>query len=135
MGPGPDARARLQGPAIGLLVTGILGILAQLISLIVRLFSAGLGAVAAANGEDGGIAMIASGVLGIVFGIIALLMGGLVIFGSMKMKNAQSYGLCMATAIIAALPCVSPCCLLGLPIGIWAIVVLVDPQVKAAFQG
>jgi hypothetical protein len=31
------------------------------------------------------------------------------------------------------IPCISPCCLLGLPIGIWALVVLLKPEVKAAF--
>ncbi len=34
----------------------------------------------------------------------------------------------------AMIPCVSPCCLLGLPLGIWALIVLVKPEVKAAFQ-
>lgn len=38
-------------------------------------------------------------------------------------------------AILAMIPCVSPCCLLGLPLGIWALIVLLKPEVKAAFQG
>jgi hypothetical protein len=40
----------------------------------------------------------------------------------------------MAASIIAMIPCVSPCCLLGLPIGIWALVVLMKPEVKSAFH-
>ena len=40
----------------------------------------------------------------------------------------------MAGAIVAMLPC-SGCCLLGLPIGIWAIIVLIDSDVKRAFNG
>jgi hypothetical protein len=31
------------------------------------------------------------------------------------------------------IPCLSPCCCLGLPIGIWALVVLLDNNVKASF--
>jgi hypothetical protein len=50
------------------------------------------------------------------------------------MKKLESYGLAMAASIIAMIPCVSPCCLLGLPIGIWALVVLMKPEVKSAFH-
>ena len=63
---------------------------------------------------------------------LGLLMGVLVIVGAVKMKNLKSYGLAMTAAIIAIIPC-SPCCLLGLPFGIWALVVLNDENVKAAF--
>ena len=31
-------------------------------------------------------------------------------------------------------PCISPCCLVGLPIGIWALVVLNKPEVKGSFH-
>jgi hypothetical protein len=52
------------------------------------------------------------------------------------MLKLQNHSLAMAASVIAAipLPCVSPCCLIGLPIGIWAIVVLMKPEVKSAFR-
>jgi len=59
--------------------------------------------------------------------------GVVILLGALKMKNLQSYGFAMTAAILAMIPCLSPCCLLGFPMGIWAIAVLVDPQVKAAF--
>ena len=37
-------------------------------------------------------------------------------------------------SILAMIPCLSPCCLIGLPIGIWALVILMKPEVKAAFK-
>ena len=37
-------------------------------------------------------------------------------------------------AIVAMIPRISPCCLLGLPFGIWALVVLSNGTVKAAFR-
>lgn len=40
----------------------------------------------------------------------------------------------MAVSILSMVPCVSPCCLLGLPVGIWALVVLNTPEVKQAFR-
>jgi hypothetical protein len=51
-----------------------------------------------------------------------------------KMKRLESYGLAMTAAIIVMVPYVSPCCILGLPFGIWALVVLCDSSVKAAFR-
>lgn len=125
----------VAGPAIGLIVTAIIGMLWQLVSVLMNLLGTGIGAFAAASGDSGGAGSLFSGVLGLVFNVIWLLMGGLVIFGALKMKNLQSYGLAMAAAVIAALPCTSPCCFLGLPIGIWAIVVLLNQEVKGSFQG
>jgi hypothetical protein len=50
------------------------------------------------------------------------------------MKNLTRHGLALAAAIVAMVPCVSPCCWLGLPIGIWAVVVLSKPEVKSHFN-
>ena len=66
--------------------------------------------------------------------MFGLLLAILVIVGGMKMKNLDNYGLAMTAAILGMIPCISPCCLLGLPFGIWALVVLGRPEVKAAFR-
>jgi hypothetical protein len=50
------------------------------------------------------------------------------------MQQLTSHGLAMAAAIIAMIPCFSPCCVLGLPFGIWALVVLSKPEVKSQFH-
>ena len=39
----------------------------------------------------------------------------------------------LVSAVLALLPCLSPCCVLGLPFGIWALVTLNKPEVKEAF--
>jgi len=52
----------------------------------------------------------------------------------LKMKKLENYGLAMTASILAMIPCLSPCCLIGLPIGIWAVVVLSKPEVKSAFH-
>jgi hypothetical protein len=39
----------------------------------------------------------------------------------------------VVTSIVAMVPCLGPCCIVGIPIGIWALVVLMKPEVKAAF--
>ena len=131
--PGPDAAAQVNAPAIGLVVVAVLGALAQIISLIFNLAGASFMASRQMPNQPAWANMF-SGTVGVVSGIIALLLSGLIFFGAMKMKKLENYGLAMAASIIAMIPCLSPCCLIGLPIGIWAVVVLVKPEVKSAFH-
>jgi hypothetical protein len=56
-----------------------------------------------------------------------------IIFAALKMKNLQYHTLAVVAAVMAAFPCVSSCCCIGLPVGIWVLVVLFKPEVKAAF--
>lgn len=63
-----------------------------------------------------------------------LLVNLLVLFGSIKMKQLQNYPLAMTAALLAVIPCTSPCCVLSMPFGLWALVALTDPAVKAAFR-
>jgi hypothetical protein len=129
-----NAEGMVGGPAIGLIVTGIVGILFQIASILMRLLGMGMSGVAVASGDSSGFAGLMSGVVGLIFSIVWLLMGAVVIFGALKMKSLQSYGLAFAAAVLAALPCTSPCCFIGLPIGIWAIVVLLNDEVKRSFR-
>jgi hypothetical protein len=130
--PGPDAATQVNGPAIGLIVTAVLGAIAQIISLILNL--AGASILASSQMPKEAWANMFSGTVGVVSNIIALLLSGLIFLGAMKMKKLENYGLAMAASIIAMIPCLSPCCLIGLPIGIWALVVLAKPEVKSAFH-
>ncbi len=126
-----NAAQKVNGPAIGLMITAGVGAAFQVIVLLLNILNAGAGA--ATGGQEGMITMLSGGV-GIVFNIIGLIVAVVVFLGAMKMKALQSYNFAMAASILAMIPCVSPCCLAGLPIGIWAIVMLVKPEVKAAFR-
>jgi hypothetical protein len=50
------------------------------------------------------------------------------------MKKLKNWNLAMAGSILAMIPCISPCCIMGLPIGIWAVIVLMKPEIKSAFS-
>jgi hypothetical protein len=39
----------------------------------------------------------------------------------------------MTACILAMIPC-SACCLLGIPLGIWGLVVINNPEVRGAFS-
>jgi hypothetical protein len=122
-------------PGIFLLITGIIGVLNGLASFA----GGGMGRSLARFAKDEKMAeMLAKsggGFSGIISGVIVLAASGLVIFGAIKMRQLQSWGLAMAASIVALLPCLGPCCCVGLPVGIWCLVILNKPEVKSAFQG
>ncbi|MCS6850987.1 MAG: hypothetical protein NZ700_07430 [Gemmataceae bacterium] len=134
------AAQRVQGPATALLVTAIVGVVMQVLALGYNLVIAGAGAAAAAQAADPQQALelqwmsYLTGTTAVVSAVIGVAIGALVIWGALKMKSLQSYGLAVASSVLAMIPCISPCCLLGLPFGIWSLVVLNDPQVKSAFH-
>jgi hypothetical protein len=66
-------------------------------------------------------------------GLFALVVSALIIFGAWQMRNLKSYGLALTSSILAMIPC-HLCCMVGLPIGIWALIVLLKTEVKSAFS-
>jgi uncharacterized membrane protein YhaH (DUF805 family) len=72
-------------------------------------------------------------VFGIVLAVVAIGVGAFVAYAGMQMRQLRNYTLSMIGAIVAMIPCISPCCCLGLPVGIWALVVLFKPGVRDAF--
>lgn len=60
---------------------------------------------------------------------------GLGVYGAIQMMKLRNYGLSMAAAIISIIPCIGPCCCGCAPVGIWALVVLSQAEVKQAFRG
>ena len=129
-----EARSRVQAPAICLIVFASLYMVFAAISLFANL--AQINDIQRQRGfgqrqqqlPRGVIVMIIIGVL-----VVQLSVSGVVLAGAIKMKNLRSRGFALTAAILAMLPC-SLCCLLGLPFGIWALVVLNDADVKAAFR-
>jgi predicted Ser/Thr protein kinase len=55
------------------------------------------------------------------------------IIGGWQMRKLRSYGLAFVAAVLAVLPCTFAW-VVGLPMGIWALFVLMDPEVKAGFE-
>ena len=127
------AQDMVNGPATGLLVLAILGFVLQVAGLLMNLLGASFMPKPPA-GDQPAWANMMSGAGAVVGAIIGIAMSALILFGSLKMKKLESYGLAMTCSIIAMIPCVSPCCIIGLPIGIWAVVVLSKPEVKGAFH-
>ena len=128
----PGASDQVTGPAIGLMVVSILQVLLGAFMLFLSLIGASIFAMSQAA-QNQPFANLFSGTLGIIQYILIMLVGAFVLFSAVKMKRLEAYGLAMTGRIVAMLP-LSCCCLAGLPIGIWSLVILAKPEVKAVFH-
>ena len=129
------AKNEVSGPAIGLIVTAVLGIVAKVLGLIFNLV--GVNFMPPQSGmtpEMTRMMQFISGPVAIVSGIVGLAISLFVLYGALKMQKLAGYGFALAAAIIAVIPCFSPCCLIGIPLGIWALIVLNKPEVKSQFE-
>ncbi len=131
--PSGQASQMVSGPAIGLIVTAALGALAQLASIGMNVFGMSMSQNMGQQQEAAWVHMFSGGI-GIFFSIIGIIMSVVIFLGAIKMKKLEGYNFALTATIIAMVPCISPCCLVGLPIGIWALVILMKPEVKGAFQ-
>jgi hypothetical protein len=131
------ALQELRAPAIALKVTAILGLAMAFMGLIFHVLTA-MGVDIGIQGfKDPQIREMFSkmnGVMGVVSDFISAAVGVLILVGASKMQSLQNYSLAVTASVLAMLPCISPCCLLGLPFGIWALVVLNRPEVKSQFN-
>jgi len=65
---------------------------------------------------------------------VCVLIGTLIVLrGAIHMVGLKKFGAAKSGAIFACIPLCAPCILLGIPFGIWALVCLNRPGVKAMF--
>lgn len=145
-----DALQRVKAPAITIICIGALTILLQVIGLVLRLVSSGdmanqtippdtLQPLEEAFGPEGAQALTNAldFFLSPTYFYLSLMVGltvtAFVIYGAIKMMKLESWGLTVAATIVGMAPCISPCCWLLFPAGIWALIVLFDQDVKEAF--
>ncbi len=129
--PGVPGTPDVNGPAVGLIIVAVVGFLLQVAGLI---WQAAFSAMAASQMQGQPFAFLFSGAAAVAMHILGIVVSGLILFGRLKMRKLESYGLAMTASILAIIPCISPCCIIGLPIGIWALVILMKPEVKSMFH-
>jgi hypothetical protein len=116
-----QARHQVQAPAIGLMILSVLHLLA--IPLATSVLLPAIMAAERAAGSAGGVIPF---IIAISCCVIANI---LVIVAAAKMKQLQAHGLAVAGAILAILSA-NP---LSIALGIWALVVLTQQEVRKAF--
>jgi hypothetical protein len=143
MGPvrssGSSREAALQAvkaPVICLRITAGINLLLAAFGLLMntlKLAGVDTGLSGIEEGEMSKFFSTAGGWTEIVGDLVAITVGVLILIGASKMNALANRPYAMAASILAMLPCVSPCCILGVPFGIWALVVLNKPEVKSQF--
>jgi len=132
-----QARKDVSIPAKWLIVVGIMGAFFSTMAmgrtlLGVSLELAGVGVVADMERELG---LPVGAFLGadFLFALLGLLGSAFVVFGGQKMMNLRSRGMAIGASIVGMVPSVSCCCVLGIPVGIWCLVILNKAHVRNAF--
>ena len=110
------ARAQVKGPAIGLVVTGVLDWVLMTAFCVFISFS---------------IALESPGSMFVWLPLLAMALSSGIIYAGLKMMQLERRGMVMVGSVLALL--VSPGNLIGLPLGIWALVTLNRREVREAF--
>jgi predicted Zn finger-like uncharacterized protein len=121
-------------PAICLLVVGILGLAVTLFNVVFALTAP------PPHIDPPGAAVLqkiqessrgpAAAVIQAAFAVVNLV----IILSAIQMMRRQTYGLAMAGSILAMINIGTCCCILGLPVGIWSVIVLCLEDVKESFR-
>lgn len=137
------AQGEVNAPSIGLMITAGLGTIGVLMGLVMNLSGASMNSFNQMRSTPGMDPQVMEMIqkfqgmfqtFGIFENILQLFVAGFIFYGAWKMRKLENYGLCVGACIVALLPCVSPCCCLGLPIGIWALIVMNRPEVRIHFK-
>jgi hypothetical protein len=123
------AEGKVKAPAITLLIFTVIGLLLQLVSLSMNILGTGINL--SQNPEA---AQLMSGAMGIGMNVFGLLGGAFSIVGFLKMMKLESRGIAFTAVIFSMIPCLGSCWCVNVGVGIWALVVLCDPNVKASFE-
>jgi choline-glycine betaine transporter len=124
----------VNAPAIALIAISLIAIVFGVLGLGIDVFLLMSGVVERLEAmNDGPVSEYTQITVRMIWGIILLIASLFVLYGSVKMKHLTNYRLARAAAVVAMIPLVGPCCLLGIPFGIWALMVLLKPHVRDAF--
>ncbi len=120
------AKERLKLPAIGIIVSAGIQLA---VFLIVFLF---LSIQRPVNSTDARVKEFFENIMP-VFVIILFSLYGFSVSGALQMMQVKNYHSAMASAIIHILTLICGFPLVGVPVGIWALVVLQKTEIKSAF--
>jgi TPR repeat protein/tRNA A-37 threonylcarbamoyl transferase component Bud32 len=118
-----NAWRQVKGPGTGLVITAILNWVAIPLTMLIALFVVKVAQRPSAVWFPSAFMLLVP--------LSALVLSSIIMIAGLKMKRLQAYGLAVAGSILAIL--VTPGNLIGLPIGIWALVVLSQRHVREAF--
>lgn len=131
------ALRRVSGPGMALIVFGLLGMFLGMLATLVYVLILGGNLPPAPNPFLADLYKELRATADATDLVIAVVQTGvamLCIIGGIKIRALRNRGLCLVVAVLATIPCTTPCCCVGMPFGLWALIVLLDGQVSAAFE-
>lgn len=145
-----EARRKVSAPAVMLIISGLIGLLLEVMAVVGAFTNPTAGAEfyekyvidpqpegaqkeqLKAEFERQKADMRSDKPLNLASYGLGALLNLLTVIGGFKMKGLSGYGLSMTGAITAIVP-FGGCCCLTTPVGVWALIVLLNPVVKQAF--
>lgn len=133
--PPSNAYSTVQSPAVALIVVSSIAIFFGSVALVIDLVLLLSGAVERLEAmNDGPISEYTQITVRSIWGIILVFASLFVLYGAIQMRRLRNFGTAQAAAIVAMIPMLGPCCLIGIPFGIWAFITLRRPEVQDAFR-
>jgi hypothetical protein len=123
-------------PAIGLIVVGALNALTGLLwiaGVVLRATGTLAELPMAQLGEEGAPIRMGQTLIQAIY-FFTLVASPFIIIGAVNMLKGRKYSSAKMAAILAMIPATSCCFILGIPFGVWALIVLSKPEVKAFFE-
>lgn len=132
-----DGRQKLRAPAIGLIVAGSLNGATGLIALLSGLMrlTGIVGKETLPSDQAEKMGYMAGTIVPYMISFISLVLAPVIIYGAVRMMQGKQPGLAKIAAILAIIPVTSCCFVIGIPVGIWSLIVLAKPEVQAVFSG
>lgn len=69
-----------------------------------------------------------------LFGFLLMGTSGLTIYGAYCLMMLRHRSLAMTAIVLSLIPCTSACYVVGIGFGVWALAVILQPEVWAAFE-
>ena len=111
-------KAKLKPPAIGIIINAVIGL-----GFSLYMFFLQQGPMGSISQEQGALLK--------TWNILCLAGHIFCIYGAVQVMNAKQYGLAVASSIVTIVTGLQT--FIGLPIGIWALIVLLKSEVKLGF--
>ena len=129
-----DVKRRLQLPASGLIVVGALNAMSGVVLILGRLASFVNGPERVFTNDARRLGYLTASIFFPLVSLISIIAAPVIIYGGIQILKARGYSIALLAALLALIPLSSVCCIPGIPIGMWALMVLRDREVKATFE-
>lgn len=127
-------RTKVMIPAIFLIIIGVLGLLASIFSCVNAAISDPPPVDPNAPEMVNAFAQGSVGPVAVGIQAFFILFNAFIIFGAVQMLRMKAWPLALSSSIAAIINFGSCCCIFGIPVGIWSIVILSTADVKDAFK-